>query len=93
MPEKMANQEDPMAKVIMGQILKSEDFDHIVDEQDSKACEQILDNILEVSSLNSSMSNQGTDSSETSSNSTTIFDTAWEERFGDLFPDLGECTY
>ena len=93
MPEKMANQEDPMAKVIMGQILKSEDFDDIVDEQDSKACEQILDNILEVSSLNSSMSNQGTDSSETSSNSTTIFDTAWEERFGDLFPDLGECTY
>ena len=90
MPEKMANQEeDPMAKVIMGQILKSEDFDDIVDEQDSKACEQILDNILEFSSLNSTMSNQGTDSSETSS----ISDTAWEEHFGDLFPDLGECTY
>ena len=90
LPEKMANQEeDPMAKVIMGQILKSEDFDHIVDEQDSKACEQILDNILEFSSLNSTMSNQGTDSSETSS----ISDTAWEEHFGDLFPDLGECTY
>ena len=89
MPEKMANQEDPMAKVFMGQILKSEDFDDIVDEQDSKACEQILDNILEFSSLNSTMSNQGTDSSETSS----ISDTAWEEHFGDLFPDLGECTY
>ena len=94
MPEKMANQEeDPMAKVIMGQILKSEDFDDIVDEQDSKACEQILDNILEFSSLNSSMSNQGTDSSETSSNDATILDTAWEETFGDLFPDLGECTF
>ncbi len=54
-----------------------EDFDHISDEQDSKACEQILDNILEFSSLNSSMSNQGTDSSETSSNDATILDTAW----------------
>jgi len=93
-PEKVANQEEgPMANVIMGQILKSEDFDHISDEQDSKACEQILDNILEFSSLNSSMSNQGTDSSETSSNDATILDTAWEETFGDLFPDLGECTF
>merc|ERR1719203_1390771 len=92
--EKVANQEEgPMPNVIMGQILKSEDFDHISDEQDSKACEQILDNILEFSSLNSSMSNQGTDSSETSSNDATILDTAWEETFGDLFPDLGECTF
>ena len=91
-PEKVANQEEgPMANVIMGQILKSEDFDHISDEQDSKACEQILDNILEYSSY--SMSSQGTESSETSSNDAAILDTAWEETFGDLFQDLGEFTF
>ena len=77
-----------MANVIMGQILKSEDFDHISDEQDSKACEQMLDNILEFSSFNSSMTNQGTNSSDA-----TIFNTTWEEHFGDLFPDLRECTF
>ena len=82
-----------MANVIMGQILKSEDFDHISDEKDSKACEQILDNIVEFYSLNSSMTNQGTDSSEASSNDATIFNTACEEHFGDLFPDLRECTF
>ena len=94
MPEKVASKEEnPMAKVIMGQILKSEDFDHISDEQDSKACEQMLDNILKFSSLNSSMSNQETDSSEASSNDATNLNTAWEEHFGDLFPDLRECTF
>ena len=94
MPEKVASKEEnPMAKVIMGQILKTEDFDHISDEQDSKACEQMLDNILKFSSLNSSMSNQETDSSEASSNDATILNTAWEEHLGDLFPDLRECTF
>ena len=88
-PEKVANQEEgSIAKVIMGKILKSEDFDHISDEQDSKACEQMLDNILEFSSFNSSMTNQGTNSSDA-----TIFNTTWEEHFGDLFPDLRECTF
>ena len=90
----MTNQEEgSIANVIMGQILKSDDFDHISDEQDSKAYEQILDNILKFSSSNSSMTNQGTDSSEASSNDATIFNIAWEERFEDLFPDLRECTF
>jgi len=71
----------------MGEILQSEDFD-ITNEQDSKACEQILDNILEFSS-----NHDTTDSTSVSSNDATILDTAWEETFGDLFPDLGECTF
>ena len=94
MPEKVANQgEGTIANVIMGKILKSEDFDHISNEQDSRACEQMLDNTLEFSSFNSSMTNQGIDSSEASSNDANIFNTAWEEHFGDLFPDLRECTF
>ena len=94
MPEKVANQEEgTIANVIMGKILKSEDFYHISDEQDYKACDQMLDNILKFSSFNSSTTNQGTDSSEASSNDANIFNTAWEEHFGDLFPDLRECTF
>ena len=91
-PEKVGNQEgDPMANIFMGQVLKSEDFDPFLDERYSNACEQILDNILECSSY--SMSNQGPDSSETSSNDAVILDTTWEETFGDLFQDLGEFSF
>ena len=87
-PEKVGNQ-DPMADIFMG--LKSVNFDPFLDEQYSKAYEQILDNILECSSY--SMSNQGPDSSETSSNDAVILDTTWEETFGDLFQDLGEFSF
>ena len=91
-PEKVDYQEeDPMADIFMGQVLKSADFDPFLDEQYSKACEQILDNILECSSY--SMSNEGPDSSETSSNDAVILDTTWEETFGDLFQDLGEFSF
>jgi len=74
-----------MANVV-GKILKTEDFD-FTDEQDTKACEQILDKFLEFTS-------ETEPSSSNSSNpDNTILDTAWEETFGDLFPDLGECTF
>ena len=93
-PRKVANQEEGLiANVMMQKILKSEDFDHISNEQDSRACEQMLDNTLEFSSFNSSMTNQGIDSSEASSNDANIFKTAWEEHIGDLYPDLRECTF
>ena len=92
-PEKVGKQEGPMADIFMGQVLKSENFDPFLDEQYSKACEQILDNILECSLLNSSTSNQGTDSLEAFSNDAAILDTTWEETFGDLFQDLGEFTF
>merc|ERR1712088_327972 len=65
----------------------------VANQEEGPMANVIMGQILESSSLNSSMSNQGTDSSETSSNDATILDTAWEETFGDLFPDLGECTF
>ena len=81
-PEKVVNQDEgSIANIIMGKILNSE------------ACEQMLDNILEFSSFHSSMTNQGSDSLEASSNNATTFNTEWEEHFGDLFPDLRECTF
>merc|ERR1712141_89550 len=86
-PEKTANKEEsPMADVV-GKILKTEDFD-FTDEQDANACEQILDKFLEFTS-----EIEPSSSSNTSNNDNTILDTAWEETFGDLFPDLGECTF
>jgi len=86
-PEKTANQEEsPMADVV-GKILKTEDFD-FTDEQDTNACEQILDRFLEFTS-----ETEPATSSSSSNNDNTILDTAWEETFGDLFPDLGECTF
>merc|ERR1712159_219587 len=86
--EKTTNQETgiDMANVMSQIGIKVEDFDDITEnEQDTKACEQILDKFLEFSS--------GTiENAESSSISTTnennILDTAWEETFGDLFPDL-----
>ena len=86
-PEKTANQEEsPMADVV-GKILKTEDFD-FTNEQDTNACEQILDRFLEFTS------ETGHASFDNSTNhDNTILDTAWEETFGDLFPDLGECTF
>merc|ERR1712018_561109 len=83
-PEKTANKEEsPMADVV-GKILKTEDFD-FTNEQDANACEQILDRFLEFTDEPSS--------SNSSNHDNTILDTAWEETFGDLFPDLGECTF
>ena len=75
-----------MANVV-GKILKTEDFD-FTDEQDTNACEQILDRFLEFTS-----ETEPATSSSSSNNDNTILDTAWEETFGDLFPDLGECTF
>jgi len=69
---------------VVGKIFKSEDF--AVDEEDTKACEQFLDNFL------------GNEVAE--QRPTTILDTAWDETLGDLdrcdldlFPDLAECTF
>merc|ERR1712152_73686 len=70
---------------VMNQIIKVEDFDITENEQDTKACEQILDKFLEFSSA--SMENAESSSTNTS-NENNILDTAWEETFGDLFPDL-----
>jgi hypothetical protein len=51
-------------------------------DEDTKACELILDNLLK------------TEVDEDSPATTnTILDTAWEETFSDLFPDLDSCTY
>jgi len=72
---------------VVGKILKTEDFD-FTDEQDANACEQILDKFLEFTS-----ETEPSSSSNSSNNDNTILDTAWEETFGDLFPDLGECTF
>jgi len=69
---------------VVGKILKTEDFD-FTNEQDANACEQILDRFLEFTDEPSS--------SNSSNHDNTILDTAWEETFGDLFPDLGECTF
>jgi len=69
-----------MADVIGGNnYIKSEDFSN---EDETKACEQILDSFL----LNEV---------EEQELKPTILDTAWEETFNDLdlFPDLGECIY
>jgi len=58
----------------LGSLIKSEDFS---DDAETKACEQILDNLFEIDQ----------------DIKPTILDTAWEETFHDLFPDLGECTF
>ena len=58
----------------LGSLIKSEDFS---DDDETKACEQILDNLFEIEQ----------------DIKPTILDTAWEETFHDLFPDLGECTF
>merc|ERR1712001_90702 len=47
------------------------------DDDETKACEKILDNLFEIEQ----------------DIKPTILDTAWEETFHDLFPDLGECTF
>jgi len=51
-----------------------------IDQEDTKACEQILDNFLEM-----------TTASQQNGSHPSILDTAWEDTFGDvLFPDLGD---
>lgn len=72
---------------VVGKILKTEDFD-FTNEQDANACEQILDRFLE---FTSEAEHASFDNSTNRDN--TILDTALEETFGDLFPDLGECTF
>ena len=72
---------------VVGKILKTEDFD-FTNEQDANACEQILDRFLE---FTAETEHASFDNSTNHDN--TILDTAWEETFGDLFPDLGECTF
>jgi hypothetical protein len=68
-----------MANVVINKISSIGDHLAMVDEEESKACEQILDNILELSTANVKTE--------------TILDTAWDETFGGLFPDLEECTF
>lgn len=64
----------------MGKII-NEDFSS-VDDDESIACEQILDKFL-----------QFTPGDENSVKTENILDTAWEETFGGLFPDLEDCTF
>merc|ERR1712061_739573 len=78
------NQEAGEMANVMNQIIKVEDFDITENEQDTKACEQILDKFLEFSSA----SMENAESSSTNTSNENILDTAWEETFGDLFPDL-----
>jgi hypothetical protein len=72
---------------VVGKILKTEDFD-FTNEQDANACEQILDRFLEFTS-----ETERTFFDNSTNRDNTILDTALEETFGDLFPDLGECTF
>merc|ERR1712018_826978 len=58
----------------LGSLIKSEDFS---DDDETKACEQILDNLFEIEQ----------------DIKPTILDTAWEETFHDLFPDLGDVLF
>lgn len=76
---------------VVGRILSSEDF-ATADDQDTKACEQILDKFLEMSAIDSGNSTSEDIKIKTEEKED-ILDTAWEETFGDLFPDLGECTF
>merc|ERR1739848_750947 len=52
-------------------------IEDVSDDDETKAFEQILDNLFEIEQ----------------DIKPTILDTAWEETFHDLFPDLGECTF
>lgn len=75
-----ANQEESKVADVMGKII-NEDFSS-VDDDESIACEQILDKFL-----------QFTPGDENSVKTENILDTAWEETFGGLFPDLEDCTF
>ena len=77
-PEEIAVKEE-MADV-MTDIIKQEEF-----TKDTEACEQMLDKFLGMTSVENEEGQ--------STNSHTILDTAWEDTFGELFPDLGECTF
>lgn len=70
-------EESPLANVIWD---KSGDFSIIASDEETKECEQILDNLLDITSLGDS-GNVKTEN---------IIDTAWDETFGGLFPDLGD---
>jgi len=78
--------EEPSMANVENRILKTEDFDY-GNQQDANACEEIFDHFLEFTSEMDELSS----SSNSSYHDNTILDIAWEETFGDLFPDLGEC--
>lgn len=77
-PEEVTIKEE-MADVMTNAMQNHEDFA----QEDTKACEQMLDKFLEMTSEEIGSSN----------GKTTILDTAWEDTFGELFPDLGDCTF
>jgi len=66
---------------VMDRVLQSSGDLAVVEEEETKACEQILDKFLEFSSMNDNVKTEN------------ILDTAWDETFGGLFPDLEECTF
>jgi len=79
-PEEVTIKEE-MADVIPAELeVKQEDFT----TKDTEVCEQMLDKFLEMTSA---------ESEGQISQAHTILDTAWEDTFGELFPDLGECTF
>lgn len=77
--EKATNQEESaLANVIWD---KSGDFSIIASDEETKECEQILDNLLDIASIGDTTGNVKTEN---------IIDTAWDVTFGGLFPDLGD---
>lgn len=75
MPEEVAVKEE-VADVMNNQMPNlHEDFE----QEDTKACEQMLDKFLEMTAADGQQNGGHT-----------ILDTAWEDTFGDLFPDLGD---
>lgn len=82
-PEEVTVKEE-MADVMNDVLQKNEDFE----QEDTTACEQMLDKFLEMTSEEICSTN-----GKTTSGSHTILDTAWEDTFGELFPDLGDCTF
>jgi len=77
-----------MANVILDDVITGDLS--TVDESDTRACEQILDKFMELSSLEQ---NDTIEIKQEEDDKSNILDAAWEETFGDLFPDLGECTF
>jgi len=76
-PEEVTVKEE-VADVMTADIIKHEDF-----TEDTEACEEMLDKFLEMTSAEN----------DNGTHNHTILDTAWEDTFGELFPDLGECTF
>lgn len=75
-----------MANVIWD---KSGDFSIIASDEETKECEQILDNLLDITSMADTAAVK-TESIIDTVKTENILDTAWDETFGGLFPDLGD---